>query len=87
MPLYEYRCLVCGKHFEELQSFKDKPLETCKFCEGKVERVISQTSFSLKGGGWYKDGYSKSPPTEKKPGKEVKSGPESKTSGGPKTQG
>lgn len=26
-------------------------------CDGKVERVPSATSFSLKGKGWYKDGY------------------------------
>ena len=27
-------------------------------CGGKLKKLISQTSFSLKGGGWYKDGYS-----------------------------
>lgn len=60
MPVYEYLCQACGKQFEDLQKISDKPLEKCKFCGGKAQRVISQTSFSLKGGGWYKDGYSSS---------------------------
>lgn len=58
MPVYEYECRNCGKSFEELQSIHDKPLKKCRFCGGAAQRLISQTSFSLKGGGWYKDGYS-----------------------------
>jgi len=62
MPVYEYACTQCGKHFEELQKVSDKPLKKCKNCGGKLERLISQTSFALKGGGWYKDGYSSPKP-------------------------
>src|SRR3989339_1254636 len=29
-----------------------------KTCQGSIERIISSTSFVLKGGRWYKDGYS-----------------------------
>jgi len=68
MPVYEYACADCGKHFEELQKVSDKPLKTCKNCGGKLQRLISQTSFSLKGGGWYKDGYSKATGKEKAAG-------------------
>ena len=64
MPVYEYACLKCGKHFEELQKVSDKPLKKCKICGGKLERLISQTSFALKGGGWYKDGYSSAKPAD-----------------------
>lgn len=64
MPVYEYECGKCGKHFEELQKVSDKPLKKCKFCGGGVQRLISQTSFTLKGGGWYKDGYSSTKPLE-----------------------
>lgn len=71
MPVYEYGCTQCGKHFEELQKVSDKPLKKCKNCGGKLERLISQTSFALKGGGWYKDGYSSAKPSESgKKGKE-----------------
>ena len=62
MPVYEYLCQACGKQFEELQKISDNPLKECKFCGGPVQKAISQTSFSLKGGGWYKDGYSSPKP-------------------------
>jgi putative FmdB family regulatory protein len=59
MPIYEYRCGGCGEVFEVIRKFSDKPLKKCIFCgEGKVEKLISQSSFVLKGSGWYKDGYS-----------------------------
>ena len=36
----------------------DKPVRTCPKCKAKkVEKLISQTSFTLKGGGWYSDLY------------------------------
>ena len=58
MPLYEYGCHDCGHQFEELQSFSDPPIEVCSKCGGKnVSKLISKTSFVLKGGGWYKDHY------------------------------
>ncbi len=57
MPVYEYECLKCKKNFEAFQKLSEKPLKKCSFCGGPVQRLISQTSFSLKGGGWYKDGY------------------------------
>ena len=58
MPIYEYQCLKCGKDHEVLQKFSDPPMKTCPACKGKVEKKISASSFHLKGGGWYKDGYS-----------------------------
>ena len=67
MPVYEYQCADCQRHFEELQKVSDKPLKKCKICGGKVTRLISQTSFSLKGGGWYKDGYSSAKPKDGAP--------------------
>jgi putative FmdB family regulatory protein len=46
---------------EAFQSIKDAPLKDCPACrEPKLERLISATSFQLKGGGWYKDLYSSS---------------------------
>jgi putative FmdB family regulatory protein len=74
MPIYEYECSKCGKQFEVFQRISDKPLNSCQFCKGKVHRLISQTSFSLKGGGWYQDGYSKAPPAKGKQASEVGTG-------------
>jgi putative FmdB family regulatory protein len=59
MPIYEYACRACGHTFEEWQKMSDPPVRTCPKCKAKkVEKLISQTSFTLKGGGWYADLYS-----------------------------
>lgn len=58
MPIYEYRCDDCGHAFEALQKISEDPLKDCPSCEtGSVSKLISRTSFVLKGGGWYKDHY------------------------------
>ena len=56
MPIYEYECANCGC-FEHSQSIHDAPLARCPKCRRKVQRLISASSFHLKGGGWYSDGY------------------------------
>ena len=62
MPIYEYKCEDCGCEFEVKQGMDEKPLSECKECSGTVHRLISYTSFTLKGSGWYADGYAgKSP--------------------------
>lgn len=57
MPIYEYKCLDCGKTFEVFQKITEEPLNTCRFCNGKVQKLISQCSFHLKGTGWYATDY------------------------------
>lgn len=58
MPIYEYQCIDCGKIFEELQSFSDKPIEECPFCRGKVKRLVSKSvGFVFKGSGFYSTDY------------------------------
>ncbi len=53
MPMYEYRCQSCNHQFELRQKFSDAPATECPQCGGKVEKLISQTAFSLKGEGWF----------------------------------
>lgn len=63
MPIYEYACRKCGKLFEYMQRMSDPPKRKCEACGGQtLERQISQTSFQLKGSGWYKDLYSSPKP-------------------------
>jgi putative FmdB family regulatory protein len=59
VPIYEYQCSKCGEIFEAFQKITDDPLAECKFCSGKVEKLISQSSFQLKGSGWYLTDYSR----------------------------
>ena len=57
MPIYEYKCKKCGKQFEAFQGITESDLKTCKFCRGKVHKMMSLSSFSLKGSGWYATDY------------------------------
>ena len=92
MPIYEYKCDVCGHEFEEMLHFSERevPLNTpcpnrifdrnqepqCFDCDGKVHLKMSLGSFHLKGSGWYKDGYGK---------KKQETKTETKTESPPKT--
>lgn len=88
MPIYEYKCQKCGKQFEALQGINDPDLKSCKFCRGKVHKMISMTSFALKGSGWYATDYAgKKPQAAKSKEKESAStesasATETKTSSG-----
>lgn len=57
MPIYEYRCRDCDKVFEKIQSGFDERTEACPACGGESKRIISNTSFVLKGSGWYVTDY------------------------------
>jgi len=59
MPIYEYRCEKCGKEFEEWQKFSDPPVDKCQDCGGQAHRLISQSTFVLKGTGWYVTDYAR----------------------------
>ena len=58
MPIYEYHCDQCGT-FEEMQRITDAPLTKCPKCRKKVRRLMSNTSFQLKGSGWYVTDYAR----------------------------
>ena len=58
MPIYEYQCGACGGVFEEWRRHADDSTEQpCPKCARMAYRVISNTSFVLKGGGWYVTEY------------------------------
>ena len=84
MPIYEYKCSQCGEVFEAFQKITDSPLTECRFCHGTVEKLISHTSFQLKGSGWYLTDYArKSQPADspKAASDSSKAGEKSATSG------
>jgi putative FmdB family regulatory protein len=58
MPIYEYECKDCGKRLEALQKISDLPLRVCPSCQAAgLVRLVSASSFRLKGGGWYETDF------------------------------
>jgi putative FmdB family regulatory protein len=72
MPIYEYECTKCGKIEEMLQKFSDKPLTKCRSCAGKLHKFVSQSTFHLKGTGWYATDYANKTGSSTKPSKKIK---------------
>jgi len=67
MPIYEYRCEKCGKTNEFFQKPSDPPMMTCPECGAdSLKKLISSTSFQLKGSGWYATDYKSKPKEENK---------------------
>ena len=77
MPNYEYECKSCGGRFEVIQKFSDPVLTACRLCNAEnIRKVLSPTSFVLKGSGWYATDYPsqdrKSASVTEKPKEEAK---------------
>lgn len=54
MPIYEYRCDVCGHQEEFLQKVSEPPIAACPACgKKKFRKLLSAAGFQLKGSGWY----------------------------------
>jgi putative FmdB family regulatory protein len=72
MPTYEYKCLKCGKSFDQFQKMSDKPLKACIHCGGKAERQIGAgAGIIFKGSGFYETDYKRAK-KDSKPSKEKK---------------
>lgn len=58
MPIYEYQCPKCGKVFEEWAKSSEAHKDAkCPVCGTPSPRIMSRTSFVLKGDGWYVSDY------------------------------
>lgn len=61
MPIYEYKCKDCEKTYEKfyttISEAEKSPLDNCPDCQGELEKMISQSTFKLKGTGWYETDY------------------------------
>lgn len=88
MPIYEYQCPKCQHVFEEMVSLSQAHgEEPCPLCGAPSPRMISHTSFVLKGGGWYVSDYGyrkgiKEEGSGSAPEAKASSGPEAKASSG-----
>ncbi len=78
MPIYEYKCHKCGREFEVFQGASDLPVDVCKYCGGPVLKLMSLSTFHLKGNGWYATDYGgkKGPATEKSESKQQEAKPQ-----------
>jgi putative FmdB family regulatory protein len=64
--IYEYGCKSCEHRFEVWAKISDPAPESCPKCSlPHVEKVISATSFALKGSGWYTTDYKRPKAAEK----------------------
>lgn len=55
MPTYVFKCKKCEQKKTVIQKFDD-PAPKCDKCTQDMERAIAQTSFVLKGKGWFNTG-------------------------------
>jgi putative FmdB family regulatory protein len=77
MPIYEYRCTLCGHELEALQKFSEAPLIACPSCSGDgLVKLVSAAGFQLKGSGWYATDFkgSGTKPAEKPGAGDTKAG-------------
>ena len=76
MPIYEFKCQTCGAITEKWQKISDPYPVDCPVCKkGKLEKIISNTGFALKGSGWYVTDFKDKPssPAPSKPSEPKKS--------------
>ncbi|GEM_PF-330135 len=59
MPFYEYQCENCSEIYEVFLRNGERAPEVCEVCGGKLHKIISVSSFHLKGSGWYMTDYTK----------------------------
>ncbi|MDQ5988267.1 MAG: hypothetical protein CSYNP_04027 [Syntrophus sp. SKADARSKE-3] len=71
MPIYEYKCKKCGKEFEVFQRMTDPAVKSCGSCKGPVQKLVSMSSFHLKGSGWYVTDYGGKKPSSNECAKEA----------------
>jgi len=57
VPLYEYKCLKCGRKTEKIENVDGPHLKKCPHCGGKVEALFSAPAIQFKGTGWYVTDY------------------------------
>jgi putative FmdB family regulatory protein len=57
VPLYEYKCLKCGRKTEKIENVAGPHLKKCPHCHGKVEALFSAPAIQFKGSGWYVTDY------------------------------
>jgi putative FmdB family regulatory protein len=83
MPIYEYACESCGGLFEVTRKFSDPPIAACTLCgAASIRKLLSPTTFVLKGSGWYATDYAAKKEKEKPDAPPEKTAVEAKPAAG-----
>ncbi len=59
MPLYEYECDSCHRHFERIETASAATASVCPSCGAAARRLLSAPALRFKGSGWYVTDYGK----------------------------
>ena len=59
MPLYEYQCERCDRHFERIEKVSAPTAGVCPDCGGPARRLLGAPALKFKGSGWYVTDYGK----------------------------
>lgn len=74
MPIYEYECCSCRKHFDKRQGFQDEAICFCPECHGEARRIYHSVPIIFKGSGFYCTDYGRNTSVSATPSsKETKS--------------
>jgi len=66
MPIYAYRCALCGHAKDVLQKLSDPLLTICPSCGAEsFRKQLTAAGFQLKGSGWYVTDFKGGPPAAK----------------------
>jgi len=77
LPLYEYKCVKCGKKTEKIETVAGPHLKKCPHCGGRVEQAITAPAIQFKGSGWYVTDYAGKSPAKDSAGTEKSDGEKS----------
>jgi putative FmdB family regulatory protein len=67
MPLYDYRCVACGREVEVMHGIHDVGPDACEACGGAMSKVLSPPAIHFKGSGWAKKDAAASTARKAKP--------------------
>ena len=54
MPIYEYRCVACGREIEVIHGIQAEGPNNCDVCGSPMRKLVSTSAIVFRGGGWAK---------------------------------
>lgn len=54
MPIYEYRCVACGREIEVIHGIHAEGPSNCDVCGSPMRKLVSTSAIVFRGGGWAK---------------------------------